>query len=125
MNPILFLNYPSHFYKLFLSCTFTSATLYYSLLFFRPSTFRSATPYTRLDWREGIRSTSGPRVFTRNEGFFSQMLKDWKIVLGVVGDDFFSILLKSWIGSVLDTIEDALIESHPTKYKAKNKWNLR
>jgi hypothetical protein len=42
MNPILFLNYPNQFYIFYLYCTFASGTLFYSLFFPRPSTFRLA-----------------------------------------------------------------------------------
>jgi hypothetical protein len=42
------------------------------------------------------------------EVIFFQVLKDWEVGLGVVGDEFFLILLKflDW-ETTLDTLEDA------------------
>jgi hypothetical protein len=59
--------------------------------------------------------TSSQRIFTHKGGFFSQVLKDSEVGLGVVGDNLFSILPKilDW-KSVLDTIGDALVRKYST-----------
>ena len=67
MNPILFLNYPNHFYIFFLSCTFASGTISYSLFFPRPSTFRLASKHAHE--REDTRDSEA-RNFTRNKVTF-------------------------------------------------------
>ena len=63
-NHILFLNYHNHFYIFFLSCTFASGTISYSLFFPRPSTFRLADKH--VGW-EKIRVTR-KRVTLRGTG---------------------------------------------------------
>jgi hypothetical protein len=69
-NPILYLNYPNHFYIFFVFSTFASGTLFLLFILSLPFTFRLAEGYGRLDHRGGRYVRPGVHASLCRRGFF-------------------------------------------------------